>query len=274
MKIVVTSGYEKSRHAIALVALLSRAGHEVGYCLNVKTFSLSRIRSYYRFYGPKLFSLVKRRMLGTRRTGRLHPEVMYAEALLDEHDITARSISSICRETGTRVANVVSLNDEMALRVMREYKPDLVAYAGGGILRRAFIELAGIGVLNAHGGPLPDIRGMNAAEWALMYGIQPGTHHHFIDTGIDTGPLLFFTPLAIEPGDAIEHIRGKATVQAVYSHLKAVRLLSEGKVVPQPQKKEDGRQCFEMHPLLVDILDEWLRNDRLTELRKIRSQCP
>lgn len=271
MKIVVTSGYSKSRHAIALIALLSRAGHDVGLCLNVRAFSVRRLRSYYRFYGPKLLSIARRRMLGGRSAGGLHPEVRYSEAFLKRNDIQQRGVSSVCRDTGTRMVNVVSLNDESTLRVLREYQPDVIVYAGGGILRKAFIESPRIGVLNAHGGPLPDIRGMNAAEWSLMCGIEPGTHMHFIDTGVDTGPLLFFVPLKFEPGDSVADIRGKATVQAIESHLRAVEMIEAGEHLPKPQKKEAGRQYFEMHPLLVDILDEWLRNNQLGNLRKVRS---
>ncbi|MCB9853095.1 MAG: hypothetical protein H6819_08365 [Phycisphaerales bacterium] len=274
MKIVVTSGYSKSRHAIALLALLARAGHDVGYCLNVSTFSVRRLRSYYRFYGRKLFSLVRRRMLSGNGGGNLHPEVRYMDAFLERHGIPERSVSAICRRTGTRMVSVGSLNDEKALGVVRTFQPDVIVYAGGGILRKPVIEIPRIGVLNAHGGPLPGIRGMNAAEWALMCGMQPGTHVHFIDSGVDTGPLLFFWPLAIEPGDSIADLRGKATVQAVECHLRAVEMLGAGTIEAIPQDRDDGRQYFDMHPLLVGILDDWLRDGRLSAWHKERSLHP
>lgn len=274
MKIVVTSGYSRSRHAIALVALLSRAGHDVGYCLNVSAFSIRRLRSYYRFYGRKLFSLVRRRMFSGSGKDGLHPEVRYMDAYLEEHDVAERSISAICRKTGTQSVSVGSLNDEKALGILRSYQPDVIVYAGGGILRKALIGIPRIGVLNAHGGPLPEIRGMNAAEWALMCGMTPGTHMHFIDAGVDTGPMLFFTPLAIEAGDTIGDLRGKATVQAVESHLRAIELLEASSIEPKAQDRAGGRQYFDMHPLLVDILNDWLDNGRLNHLLKERSRCP
>ncbi|HPF40656.1 MAG TPA: formyltransferase family protein [Phycisphaerae bacterium] len=263
MKIAVTSGYSKSRHAIALIAMLAKRGHDVGLCLNVRTLSVKRFRAYYRFYGRKLFSLARRRMMSGGSADALHPEVRYMDAYLKENGIQARTIGAVSRETGTRVVSVGSLNDEKSLAAVRSYGPDVIVYAGGGLLRAPLIALPGIGVLNAHGGPLPAVRGMNAAEWALMLGLRPGTHEHFIDTGVDTGPLLFFQPLAIGAGDVIADVRGKATVQAVESHLRAVDLLAEGRRELTAQDRSAGQQYFDMHPLLVDILDDWLRNGRL-----------
>lgn len=268
MKVVVTSGYSKSRHAIALVVLLARAGYDVGYCLNVKAFSIKRIRAYYRFYGPKFFQLVKRRMFASGSGTQLHPEVRYMSEYLNVHDITAKTVPSACKQAGVTFKSVSSLNDDATLSTLRAYQPDVIVYAGGGILRKPLIEIPRLGVLNAHGGPLPAIRGMNAAEWALFHGMNPGTHEHFIDTGVDTGPLLFFSPMDIAQEDRVADVRGKAVVVAVESHLKAMKqLTSNAGLTPTPQRKDLGRQYFDMHPLMVDILDKWLADGRLKNLK-------
>src|SRR5436309_2693224 len=54
----------------------------------------------------------------------------------------------------------------------------------------AVIEAFRLGILNAHIGVLPAYRGMNVAEWAALEGGSVGCSVHFIDTGIDTGPIL------------------------------------------------------------------------------------
>lgn len=268
MKIVVTSGYHKSRHAIALIVLLARAGYDVGYCLSVRTLSLRRVRAYYRFYGKKFFSLVRRRMFDSGSGAQLHPEVRYISEFLLAERIAAKTVQQACKEVGAKLLSVGSLNDDTSLSAMRAYQPDVIVYAGGGILREPLIAIPKHGVLNAHGGPLPMVRGMNAAEWALMHGLNPGTHSHLIDRGVDTGPLISFNPLTVADDDRVADIRGKAVVLAVQSHLRALKMLDDsGHWNTTPQRPSDGRQHFDMHPLLLGILDGWLVDGRLRNLK-------
>jgi len=268
MKIVVTSGYSKSRHAIALVVLLACAGYEVGYCLNVRALSIRRVRAYYRFYGKKFFSLVRRRMFDSGSGSQLHPEVRYISDFLEAENIKATSVRQACKQVGTKFLSVGSLNDDKSLAALRAYQPDVIVYAGGGILREAIIAIPRQGVLNAHGGPLPMIRGMNAAEWALMHGLNPGTHTHLIDRGVDTGPLISFNPLTVSKADRVADIRGKAVVLAVQSHLRALKMLDENSHWnATPQRAADGKQHFDMHPLLLGVLDRWLAAAKLQTLK-------
>jgi len=46
------------------------------------------------------------------------------------------------------------------------------------------------GVLNVHLGLLPQIRGMSSPEWSLLSGVPVGITFHYMDAGIDTGPIL------------------------------------------------------------------------------------
>src|SRR5205823_2033065 len=88
---------------------------------------------------------------------------------------------------GAAFMRASALDSEQALAAVRALSPEFAVYLGGGILRRAFIEAAGGIVINAHQGPLPEIRGMNAVEWALFLGRTPEVTIHLIDRGIDTG---------------------------------------------------------------------------------------
>ncbi len=54
-----------------------------------------------------------------------------------------------------------------------------------------------IGVLNAHGGILPEYRGMNVMEWSLLQGDQIGVTVHFIDSKIDTGQICFVNKVPV-----------------------------------------------------------------------------
>ena len=59
-----------------------------------------------------------------------------------------------------------------------------------------------IGSFNLHPGPLPRYAGLNAPSWAIYNGER--THAvtlHWMDGGIDTGPIAYQTELAIEGDD-------------------------------------------------------------------------
>ncbi len=47
-----------------------------------------------------------------------------------------------------------------------------------------------LGILNVHLGLLPEVRGMSSPEWSLLQGVPLGITFHYMDAGIDTGPVL------------------------------------------------------------------------------------
>jgi folate-dependent phosphoribosylglycinamide formyltransferase PurN len=258
MRIAVTSGYARSLHAIALVTLLHRAGHEVGVCLTVRMFNLRRFRAYFRQYGPRLFRIVRERALPQRSAGQRDPEIRYIDECLRRRDVAHRTLRGACKEAHARLVRVSSLNAPEALAALDGFRVELIVYAGGGILRKPLLDRATIGVLNAHGGPLPVIRGMSAGEWALFKGLRPDTAVHFVDAGIDTGPVLFHVPQPVDSADTVPDVRGKAVVVGVEALIEAVSRIAGGRYKPCPQVIEAGVQHFAMHPLLVSIVEDWI----------------
>jgi len=74
--------------------------------------------------------------------------------------------------------------------VVAAYRPDLVVSAGFmKILGPAF--LARFTVVNTHPALLPSFPGVHAVREALAYGVKiTGCTVHFVDEGVDTGPVL------------------------------------------------------------------------------------
>jgi methionyl-tRNA formyltransferase len=179
-----------------------------------------------------------------------------------EQHISSSTVSQACRALGTRLLRVNGLNTPRSLAALRSADVDLVVYAGGGILRTSFFEIPRLGVLNCHGGPLPCFRGMNASEWALFHGVRPLVAVHYINAGIDTGPVLFQRPIPIEPGDSIARVRGVAVRVTVEALLEAVHLVANGSAQAVPQDLPAGRQYFTMADPLLDVVQRWLNEGR------------
>ncbi len=65
-------------------------------------------------------------------------------------------------------------------------------------------------VINVHPSLLPAFPGLRPLEDALVAGIpETGVTVHFVDEGIDTGPVILQEPVAIEPDDTAETLHAR-----------------------------------------------------------------
>lgn len=257
MNVVVTAGYGRSLHAIALIHELAARGHRVVAGMEVSVLNATRARGYLRQLGWRRLLGKVRARFGTPG-GTLADEVTYVDALVRERAIASRTIADACRAVGARHLTVSSLNDPEALAALRELKPDLVAYAGGGILRPAFLEIPRLGVLNVHGGPLPAFRGMNAAEWAVLHGIAPACAAHWVEPTIDTGPVLIQRVVPPLGMTTVSKLRGYMTRLSVELMLEAVDLVASDRARPVPQRRIDGRLFHVMAEPLLEVVERKL----------------
>lgn len=67
---------------------------------------------------------------------------------------------------------------------------DVGLHSMGVIYRQETIHSFKRGILNAHIGHLPGMRGRSVLEWSLVLGVEPCVSTFFIDEGIDTGDLI------------------------------------------------------------------------------------
>ena len=89
------------------------------------------------------------------------------------------------------------------------------------ILRPELISQFALGVVNVHGGRLPEYRGANVLQWAIINGeSETAVTLHYVDEGIDTGPVIAQHSVAIEENDTALTLRDKMLVEMK-------RLLSE-----------------------------------------------
>jgi phosphoribosylglycinamide formyltransferase-1 len=113
---------------------------------------------------------------------------------------------------------------------------DLVVLAG-------FMELLGtdfIGrfagrILNVHPSLLPAFPGLHAIEQAVEHGVKIiGVTVHFVDEGVDSGPIVLQEPLELSYPARIVEIEER--VHGVEHRLlpRAVRLIAAGRVRPDP----------------------------------------
>lgn len=250
-RFVLTAGYRRSLPCVILAEALLDRGHEVSRIIVVSPLRIGRIRHVLRQRGI--------RWLLKRMRGRTAGHVRESDltALAAEHAIISDSLKELSRRQGVRLLRVRSLETDRSVQAVEGTGTDAVIYCGGGILRRRFLA-ASPRVLNAHAGPLPQVRGMNAAEWALLLGEPPEVTVHLIDEGIDTGPILLRKRYDRSGLESVQQLRDRAVATGVRALLELVdsgRWNEPGtRLVTSPT-----RQCFIMAPVLIEVVEERLR---------------
>jgi len=86
------------------------------------------------------------------------------------------------------------------------------------LLRRTFLERFAGRIVNTHSAPLPDFPGAHPIEDVLAAGVhETAATVHYVDEGIDTGPVIRAERVPVLAGDTAESLR--ARVQAVEHRL-------------------------------------------------------
>jgi phosphoribosylglycinamide formyltransferase 1 len=86
-------------------------------------------------------------------------------------------------------------------------------------------------VLNIHPALLPAFPGVDAQRQALEYGVKwTGCTVHFVDAGVDTGPVLLQRTCPVEDGDDRETLAGRLLREEHQALVDALVAISEGRV--------------------------------------------
>ena len=96
------------------------------------------------------------------------------------------------------------------LRILAQIEADYILMMGGGILTNEVIQQARKGVLNAHPGLLPQVRGVDVLKHALLRDQPLAVTGHFIDPGIDTGDVITRYLLPIDRNDSFDEVAQRA----------------------------------------------------------------
>jgi phosphoribosylglycinamide formyltransferase 1 len=109
--------------------------------------------------------------------------------------------------------------DEALARWLLDRGVELAVLAGYmHILRPRFFEVFGRRVVNTHSAPLPEFPGAHPIEDVLAAGVpETAATVHWVDEGVDTGPVIRVVRVPVEPSDTPDTLR--ARVQEVEHRL-------------------------------------------------------
>lgn len=85
---------------------------------------------------------------------------------------------------------VVEHNSSRSEALIKEERIDAAIIAGARVLKASVIATVPLGIINFHPGMLPEVRGLDAMQWALHEGHPLGVTAHIIDHRVDAGVVL------------------------------------------------------------------------------------
>ena len=142
----------------------------------------------------------------------------------------AAGIPAICIER-KRFATKQEFEGEIAAQLVL-YQVDLVVLAGFmRILGGEFINAFSGRLLNIHPSLLPAFPGLHAHEQAIAYGAKvSGCTIHFVDEGVDTGPIIMQQAVEVLPNDTAQELADRIiqVEHALYS--KVIGLYCAGRL--------------------------------------------
>ena len=130
--------------------------------------------------------------------------------------------------------------DRAIVEQLKEDRIDLVALAGFmRLLSPYFVNAFSMQIMNIHPSLLPAFPGLDGVEQALAHGVKvTGCTVHFVDEGLDTGPIILQEAVPVIQQDSVEtlHQRIHASEHRLYP--TAIDLFCREKL------KVEGRRCM------------------------------
>jgi phosphoribosylglycinamide formyltransferase-1 len=129
--------------------------------------------------------------------------------------------------------------EAMALH-LTDRQVDLLCLAGFmRILRKPLLQAFAGRCLNVHPSLLPAFPGLDAQGQALAYGVKvTGCTVHFVDEGMDTGPILLQAAVPVRSDDTVESLSQRILVEEHRIYPEAVQLFASGRL------RLEGRQVL------------------------------
>jgi len=122
--------------------------------------------------------------------------------------------------------------ERRAIELIKEHGGDFIALAGFmRIIKPGLLNAFAGRIINIHPSLLPNFPGLDAGQQALEAGAkETGCTVHFVDGGIDTGPIICQRKVPVLPGDTVETLMTRIHAQEHIAYPEALQKAAKGLV--------------------------------------------
>jgi phosphoribosylglycinamide formyltransferase-1 len=128
--------------------------------------------------------------------------------------------------------------DAELIRLLRSKEVDLVVLAGFmRLLTPVFLKAFPQKIINIHPALLPSFPGIHGPKDACEYGVKfSGCTVHFVDEGVDTGPIIIQSVVPVFSNDTTETLAARILKEEHRIYPQAIQFFAEGKVALSGRK--------------------------------------
>lgn len=128
--------------------------------------------------------------------------------------------------------------DEKIIKLLKKEDINLVCLAGFmRILSKTFVQQFKNRIMNIHPSLLPSFPGLNAQKKALEFGVKfSGCTVHFLDEGIDTGPIIIQAVVPVLDNDTVDSLSERILKEEHRIYPLAIKAAIEKRLVCEGRK--------------------------------------
>lgn len=257
MRIVVLGSSVYSETSCAVAAHLAKQGHAPVGALVLSTLNSSTLLRKLGQWGSREVARYARTKF-IARSGNKSAEVSnpYLGKMLAHEDRFFRSLREVGSVYSFPIMTCRDQNSPTSISQLKQWVPDLIIFTGGSILRKQLLDVPRLGVLNVHLGLLPEIRGMSSPEWSLLNYVPVGITIHYMDMGIDTGPILQRSELPdVNRSKSLSDLRHRLIAFGIEKVGEVIASLNQGTITATPQTS--------LHSTVIQDSQFFVMHDRL-----------
>ena len=165
---------------------------------------------------------------------------------------------------------VGNINDAACVEFIKRQAPDVLAVCGTTVIRQEVFSLPQRGAVNIHTGITPDYRSADPIFWAL-YCNEPekvGVTIHFVDKGIDTGPIIHQERVPVYRGDTLTTLYMRCIHRGAELFLRALAEIEAGSVQTVDRSSVTSRAFYSIDlGVLQFLIFQW-------RFRKLSARLP
>ncbi|MCM2264333.1 MAG: phosphoribosylglycinamide formyltransferase [Desulfuromonadales bacterium] len=123
--------------------------------------------------------------------------------------------------------------DTALVTALQEAGVQLVVLAGFmRIITKVMLEAFPQRIINIHPALLPAFPGLHVQQQAIDYGARfSGCTVHFVDGGVDTGPIIIQAVVPVLPEDTADTLAARILEQEHKIYPRAIQLIAQGRVL-------------------------------------------
>ena len=184
--------------------------------------------------------------------------------LIDEYTDSISALKLQCNILAIPLHIVEKVSSDETINLLMSLKIDLILSLVDEILKENFIKTSIHGVVSAHGGILPNYRGVDCISWSILNNDdhRVGITAQLIDAGVDTGEIIDTQTInlsSVKPCTLNELHRKIFYKCKLFSFVRAVEMLvNNGNINSKKQNILEGKQYFSMHHRLREIVENKL----------------